>query len=353
MESKLFANQLLKWYGHQKRELPWRNTKDPYFIWLSEIILQQTRIIQGLPYFNRFVESFPTVHDLASAPESEVLRLWQGLGYYSRARNLHSCAQMIVNEFDGQFPAEYEELLKLKGVGKYTAAAIASFAFDAPHAVVDGNVFRVLSRIFGIKDDISEAKSFAVFEKKANSLIPKDKSSEFNQAIMDFGAIQCSPKKPACALCPFSENCFAFNNGLIDQLPVKTKKVKVKKRHFAYLVFEFEDQFLLKERGPKDIWQGLYDFPLLDSEKELSEEDVMNKISVNGNALTLSHVSPLIKHVLTHRHIFARFYRLEVKDLDTFEQLKKAYSSRPYQRVEIHDLPKPILIQNYLKEEVF
>ena len=213
-------------------------------------------------------------------------------------------------------------------------------------------MFRVLSRIYGIKEDISEAKSFKVFEEKANALIPKDQPSIFNQAIMDFGAIQCTPKKPACVLCPFSDNCFAFNNGLIHQLPVKTRKVKVKKRYFSYLVFEHNDQFLLKERGSKDIWQGLYDFPLIDTEKELNEEEVLNQVATSSS-LILQNRSPLTKHVLTHRHIFARFYRLEVKDLNTFEQLKKAYYSRMYERVEIHSLPKPILIQNYLKEEVF
>lgn len=352
METKLFANQLLKWYGHQKRELPWRNTQDPYFIWLSEIILQQTRIAQGLPYYIRFTEAFPTVYDLAKASESEVLRLWQGLGYYSRARNLHACAKMIVEEYEGHFPTDYTQLLQLKGVGKYTAAAIASFAFDAPHAVVDGNVFRVLSRVFGIKEDISEAKSFSVFEKKANAIIPKDQPATFNQAIMDFGAIQCTPKKPACALCPFSDNCFAFTHGLIHQLPVKTKKMKIKKRFFSYLVFEHNDQFLLKERGPRDIWQSLNDFPLIETQYELKEEEVLSQVS-RSSSLTLLSISPMIKHVLTHRHIFARFYRLEVKDLNTFEQLKDAYASRMYNRAEIHSLPKPILIQNYLKEEVF
>ena len=352
MKSELFANQLLKWYDHQKRELPWRNTKDPYKIWLSEIILQQTRIIQGLPYYQRFVEAYPTIEDLANAQESEVLRLWQGLGYYSRARNLHACAQMVVNDFNGEFPKIYDELLKLKGVGKYTAAAIASFAFDAPHAVVDGNVFRVLSRVFGIEDDISETRSFQVFEKKANELIPDNDAAEFNQAIMDFGAIQCAPKKPACALCPFSANCFAFNKGMLDQLPVKTKKVKVKKLYFNYLVIEDNERFLLKERGAKNIWQGLYDFPLIETAKSLSEEEILSQLDLREN-LVLEGVSSEVKHVLTHRQIFARFYKLKAKDLNTFEQLGSAFHSKPYSTDQIKALPKPILIQNYLKEEVF
>lgn len=352
MESKLFANQLLKWYQHQKRELPWRNTKDPYLIWLSEIILQQTRIIQGLPYFERFVAHYPRVQDLANASEAEVLRLWQGLGYYSRARNLHACAQMIVEQFDGQFPQTYDELLKLKGVGKYTAAAIASFAFDAPHAVVDGNVFRVLSRIFGIADDISNSKSFKVFEEKANELIPNKEAANFNQAIMDFGAIQCTPKKPACALCPFSDQCLAFNQGIIERLPVKSKKVKIRKRHFAYLVFEHNGNYLMKERGAKDIWQGLNDFALLEKQEGISEEQTLNELS-NYGEIYLEDVSKEVKHVLTHQHIFARFYRFAVKDLNTFEQLSSAYLSKAYTIDQIKALPKPILVQNYLKEELF
>ena len=228
MDREIFVNQLIRWYSHQKRDLPWRRTNNPYKIWLSEIILQQTRVNQGMPYYLNFVDKYPTVNDLAAAQEQEVLRLWQGLGYYSRARNLHSCAKMVVGEYDGQFPNKFEELLKLKGIGRYTAAAIASMAFNQVNAVVDGNVYRVLSRVFGLYDDIAETKSAKVFEKLANELIPKDQPGEFNQAIMDFGAIQCTPKSPACAICPLSDSCYAFNKGETEQLPVKTKKVKVK-----------------------------------------------------------------------------------------------------------------------------
>jgi A/G-specific adenine glycosylase len=352
LRPELFAIQLLKWYEHQKRDLPWRNTTDPYLIWLSEIILQQTRIAQGLPYYQRFVQAFPTVYELAEASEAQVLRLWQGLGYYSRARNLHACAQIIVNNYDGNFPTSYHELLQLKGVGKYTAAAISSFAYNAPHAVVDGNVFRVLSRVFGITSDISEAKSFQEFESKANELIDKEQPALFNQAIMDFGALQCSPKKPACALCPLSDQCYAFNHGMIADLPVKSKKVKVKKKFFSYLVLEYNDNYCLKERGAKDIWQGLFDFPLIDSEREMDQEEVLNQI-IKTDQIVLTGVTPTIKHVLTHRHIFARFYRLEVKDLNTFEKLKRTYSCGSFTANEIQALPKPILIENYLKEEVF
>lgn len=350
-KNQLFTNQLLKWYEREKRELPWRNTNDPYKIWLSEIILQQTRISQGLPYYTKFTNTYPTIKALANAPLEEVLRLWQGLGYYSRARNLHACAQQVVEDYNGHFPETYEELLKLKGIGKYTAAAIASFAFNKPNAVVDGNVFRVLSRYFGISDDISEPQTFKVFEEKGNTLIPKDNPANFNQAIMDFGAIQCKPKSPHCGLCPFSATCFAFNNGLISELPVKTKKVKVRKRYFDYLALEHEGTYLLKSRGPKDIWQGLYDFALLESEKSISEKALIEVIG--ADAIQIESIAPIRKHVLTHQQIFARFVKVKVSDFNTFEELKIKYDCEAYSIDQIQALPKPILIENYLKEAVF
>lgn len=349
--NQLFTNQLLQWYSQEKRELPWRNTKDPYKIWLSEIILQQTRIQQGMPYYLKFVDTYPTVFDLAKAREEELLRLWQGLGYYSRARNLHACAKQVVDEFDGQFPKGYDELLKLKGIGKYTAAAIASFAYDTPTAVVDGNVFRVLSRVFGISDDISDQKSFKTFQNKANALIPVDDAANFNQAIMDFGAIQCKPKSPHCALCPVSASCFAFNKGMIDQLPVKTKKVKVRKRFFHYLVFSFAGQFLLKARGPKDIWQGLNDFALIEEKETKSTEEILNQL--NNYSLEVTSITEQVKHVLTHQQIFAQFYELKVRDFDTFELLKSDFGCKAFSIGQIKALPKPILIENYLREAVF
>lgn len=350
-KDQLFTNQLLKWYDQEKRELPWRNTQDPYKIWLSEIILQQTRISQGMPYYLRFVEQFPTVNALAEANQQEVLRLWQGLGYYSRARNLHTCAQQVVNEYGESFPETYDELLNLKGIGKYTAAAIASFAFGQRTAVVDGNVFRVLSRFFGIADDISESRSFKVFENKANQLIPQDDPANFNQAIMDFGAIQCKPKSPHCALCPVSSSCFAFNSGLIGSLPVKTKKVKVRKRYFHYLIINFEDKYLLKKRGEKDIWQGMYDFALTEAATVLAENEVVKNIS--DLSFTIESISPTKKHVLTHQQIFAQFVAIKVTDFNTFEELKSRFDCDDYTIEQIQQLPKPILIENYLKEAVF
>lgn len=352
MESEIFVNQLINWYRHQKRDLPWRHSKDPYKIWLSEIILQQTRVNQGMPYYLRFVEQYPTVQDLASASEGEVLRLWQGLGYYSRARNLHFCAKTVVAEYQGKFPDTFDELLKLKGIGRYTAAAIASIAFDQPNAVVDGNVYRVLSRVFGIADDIANSKSTKIFEERANALITPENPGEFNQAIMDFGAIQCTPKSPSCAICPMSGYCYAFNNGKQDALPVKTKKVKVRNRYFYYYIFEHDERMLMKERGAKDIWQGLFDFYLEESTAPKEEEEAILNVSNDSN-LTLMDYSIEVKHILTHQRIFTRFIRVEVNDLGKFEALAEEKKLSPFGIEEVKELPKPILIQNYLKQAFF
>lgn len=352
MESEIFVNQLINWYRHQKRDLPWRHSKDPYKIWLSEIILQQTRVNQGMPYYLRFVEQYPTVQDLGSASEGEVLRLWQGLGYYSRARNLHFCAKTVVAEYEGKFPDTFDELLKLKGIGRYTAAAIASIAFNQSNAVVDGNVYRVLSRVFGIADDIANSKSIKVFEERANALITPENPGEFNQAIMDFGAIQCTPKSPSCAICPMSGYCYAFNNGKQDVLPVKTKKVKVRNRYFYYYIFEHNDCILMKERGAKDIWQGLFDFCLEESTEPKEEEDAILSVS-NDASLTVMDYSIEVKHILTHQRIFTRFIRVQVNDLGKFEALAEDKRLSPFGIEEVKELPKPILIQNYLKQAFF
>ncbi|OEK07136.1 A/G-specific adenine glycosylase [Roseivirga misakiensis] len=352
MESEIFVNQLIDWYRHQKRDLPWRHSKDPYKIWLSEIILQQTRVAQGMPYYLRFVEKYPSVEDLANASEAEVLRLWQGLGYYSRARNLHACAKTVASDYEGKFPSTFEELLKLKGIGRYTAAAIASIAFDQPNAVVDGNVYRVLSRVFGISDDIADSKTLRIFEKKANQLIQGQKPGEFNQAIMDFGAIQCTPRSPSCAICPMTAYCYAFNQGKQDALPVKSKKVKVRNRYFYYFVYEHADRVLMRERGPKDIWQGLFDFEMIESSNPKEQEEVFSAISAR-DSFTVVDYSEEVKHVLTHQRIFTRFLRVQVNDLGNFEALAESRNLRPYQLEEVQELPKPILIQNYLKQEFF
>ena len=255
-----FAKLLINWYNNHQRDLPWRNTSAPYKIWLSEIILQQTRVNQGLPYYNKFINEYPSVHDLANAPEDEVMRLWQGLGYYSRARNLHECAKSIVNQYDGEFPSTYNELLKLKGVGKYTAAAIASFAFNQAVPVVDGNVFRVLARYFCVTDDIAQPKTFTKFFNIAKELIPEEQAASFNQAIMELGATICTPKKPACENCPLAQDCEARIHHKQSELPVKKKKIKIKHRYLYYLIWQEGGKLAMKKRGESDIWQGLFDF---------------------------------------------------------------------------------------------
>lgn len=350
MEQEIFVNQLIKWYQHNGRNLPWRNTTDPYNIWLSEIILQQTRIVQGLPYYEKFIQAYPSIYDLAAADEQEVLRLWQGLGYYSRARNLHTCAKQVVNDYGGNFPNTYQELLKLMGVGKYTASAIASFAFGENKAVVDGNVFRVLSRVFGIEDDIADAKTYKVFESLADGMVRAKNAADFNQGIMDFGAIQCTQKSPSCGICPFSDSCFAYNTGRQSELPLKSKKIKVRERYFAYLVFDFKGSLILKKRGPKDVWQGLYDFPLVETKEVEGEEEVLNRL--DNDSLVHLETSATYKHILTHQRIFARFYRFKVKDSANFEKLQNTFGALPYSEEQIHELPKPILIENYWKEKI-
>lgn len=354
LDSKVFANQLINWYEENKRDLPWRKTKDPYRIWLSEIILQQTRVAQGLPYYERFVEQFPSIYDLANASETEVLRLWQGLGYYSRARNLHACAKAVVNELGGKFPSEFNELLKLKGIGRYTAAAISSSAFNQPNAVVDGNVYRVLSRVFGIEEDISSSQGPKVFELRANELLDPQRPNEYNQAVMEFGAIQCLPKSPACGMCPFVQSCFAYNHNKIDDLPVKTKKTKVRKRYFTYLAFHSEQEFWMKERGKGDVWQGLFDFYLIEDNKPIPMDSVisaLHKLGLTGSII--GEESKLYEHVLTHQRIFANFVKIELGTDDEARLMSIHSEIKKYSLEHINSLPKPVLIIKYLEDQYF
>jgi A/G-specific adenine glycosylase len=276
----IFSNSLINWYLNNKRDLPWRNTDNPYNIWLSEIMLQQTRVAQGLPYYLDFISTFPTVFDLAKAPEEKVLKHWQGLGYYSRARNLHYTAKYVANELKGEFPNNYKDLLKLKGIGEYTAAAIASFSHNEAVPVVDGNVFRVLSRYFDIETDISLATAKKEFSELALELMPKNDPATFNQAIMEFGALQCVPKSPDCKNCIFNSSCAALQKKKVQYLPVKLKKVKISYRFFNYIVFE-DDKLntLIQKRDQKGIWQNLYEFPLIETETELNLDAVSELIS--------------------------------------------------------------------------
>lgn len=340
----IFSKVLIHWYLQNQRDLPWRKTKNPYYIWLSEIMLQQTRVAQGLPYFLKFIKAFPTVFDLANAEEQTVLKLWQGLGYYSRARNLHFTAKYIAEELQGKFPNTYTEIKKLKGVGDYTASAIASICFDEPAAVVDGNVYRVLARYFGIHTPINSTQGIKEFKALAQELIDATQPATYNQAIMDFGALHCKPKNPLCTECDYNETCWAFRNGQIDLLPIKEKKIKIKHRYFNYLVVvSSAETTILEERKGNGIWKGLYQFPLLESTKEIDENTLVKQLEFQELipekfSISLFN-SKSIVHKLSHQHLHTRFWIITTAEQDRF--------SIPWNKVE--DYPVPVLISNFLK----
>lgn len=307
-----FQNEISSWFLKNKRELPWRNTSDPYKIWISEIILQQTRVAQGTAYYLRFIECFPNVKKLASAPEDEVLKLWQGLGYYSRARNLHFTAKIIVNELGGIFPNKYENILKLKGIGVYTAAAIASIAFNLPFPAVDGNIYRVLSRYFGIETPIDSTQGKKEFYALAEELLVQKDPGSFNQALMEFGALQCVPKSPQCNNCPVLQSCFARNNNSTETLPVKSKKTKQTKRYLYYYYIDEQEFTYLEKRTKKDIWRNLFQFPLFESKKLLSEREIMQiHLPFIKGEVNVKSISTEKKHILSHQIIHARVIHLE------------------------------------------
>jgi A/G-specific adenine glycosylase len=342
-ENQLFSNSIISWYRENPRHLPWRETQDPYKIWLSEIILQQTRVAQGLPYYEAFAKTYPTVQALAEAPEAEVLRLWQGLGYYSRARNLHACAKYIWNELGGTFPNTYASLIQLKGVGSYTAAAISSFAFGEVQAVVDGNVFRVLARYFGSATDIASSQGKKEFESLANTLIPKDSPGEFNQAMMDFGSRCCTPKNPTCESCPLAGSCFAFQKDLVHSLPIKINKTKVKERVLNYLVIRCAGQVVWNKRGEGDIWTGLYDFPLHEQERFPWQEHLRQ------NAVLFPKK---YRHLLSHQRILGSFWEIDLspKKLPELVQWSQKEGFNLVEEQQIDALPKPKLILRYLTD---
>lgn len=310
-----FTQNLLSWYEQHGRSLPWRQTRDPYKIWISEIILQQTRVAQGYDYYLRFIERFPTVEALATATQNEVMQQWEGLGYYSRARNLHAAAQSIVAQ--GRFPQDYTAIRALKGVGDYTAAAIASFAYDLPYAVVDGNVYRVLARYFGIDTPIDSSVGKKAFAQLAQSLLATERPADYNQAIMDFGALQCSPKKPNCLLCPLAESCHAFGTQQPERYPVKTKKIAVKERYFAFFFLATtapSPQLLLHRRDSHDIWAGLYESlciecPQAPTLSTLSRHPLLSDLLALPHA-TLQQIGHQYTHQLTHRRLQAQAFRL-------------------------------------------
>ncbi|MDX1628124.1 MAG: A/G-specific adenine glycosylase [Fulvivirga sp.] len=341
------TKNIIEWYSQHGRDLPWRKTRDPYKIWLSEIILQQTRVQQGLPYYEKFVEKFPHITDLAQATEEEVLRTWQGLGYYSRARNLHACAKVILEKYNGSFPSTYQELLKLPGIGPYTAAAISSFAFKEKVPAIDGNVFRVLARIFGVAEDILSGKARKTFENIARELIPDQFPDTYNQAMMEFGARHCTPRNPSCAVCPVGPECYARLNNCQDQLPVKRSKVKVKNRFFTYLVIQHQGKYWMKQRKAGDIWQGLYDFCLLE---EKNNDEVLKTVLLPEVKLKNGKT---FKHILTHQKIYARFISVQQADLQKSSRAQLLENGEFYGEDKIKDLPKPVLIDNYLNEVIF
>ncbi|MEO9512400.1 MAG: A/G-specific adenine glycosylase [Flavobacteriaceae bacterium] len=338
-----FSQKILKWYAEHKRELPWRTTKDPYKIWLSEIMLQQTRVAQGTPYYHRFLEAFPTVHDLADAAEETVLKLWQGLGYYSRARNLHATARKVVDTYNGNFPETYKELKMLKGVGDYTASAIASICFDIPEPVVDGNVYRVLSRYFGVELPINSTPGIKYFKELAKEVMNTENIRDYNQGIMEFGAIQCAPKKPDCSICPLNDSCAALRENNVGLLPIKTNKAKVKNRYFNYLVFLDESNYtLLEQRKGKGIWQNLYQFPLLESEHIIGMDQLRDMLQQhnfpNLSNIQLHNDQPIV-HKLSHQHLHTRFWVIKVR-----EGIKTGIAWE-----QIGSFPVPVLIADFIE----
>lgn len=350
MSSKTqFASALLEWHKSIDRKLPWKQDRDPYKIWLSEIIMQQTRVAQGTPYYLKFVDVYPSIIDLANAEESQIMKLWQGLGYYSRARNLHHAAKTVRDEFGGVFPRGYKDILSLKGVGKYTAAAIASFAYGDEYPVVDGNVIRVISRYYGITDGVDLSTTLKDINQRAEKLISGSDPADYNQAIMDFGAMHCSPKSPNCNDCIFSNDCIAKNEGLVPVIPLKVKKIKKKTRYLHYfLLNDNKGKTVLRHRKEKDIWQSLYDFPCLEnsSDKILSNSDIEEHLrdSLGVEVIKLNYPGMVLKHILTHQTIYGQFYEVEIEGVSKVDS--------PYIKIDrqhIIDYALPVLLTNYLK----
>ena len=346
-QHKNFVKKLFKWNRENNlREMPWKGEKDPYKIWLSEIILQQTRVEQGLKFYNRFVKAFPTVGDLARAPETKIFKLWEGLGYYTRCKNLIATAKYINKELQGKFPGKYENILALKGIGPYTAAAIGSFAFNLPYAVLDGNVFRVLSRYFGISTPIDSSDGKKLFNNLANELVDKKHPGIYNQALMDFGAIICKPQLPLCNSCVLNDRCVAFLNSTVPQLPVKEKSIKKKARWFYYLLLDFNGELYVRKRGAGDIWENLYEFILIEASEPLIIGDLQLVKEILGEArFEVQHISASYKQLLTHQTIKGQFIKVKIS---------KPLAIKGYNMVgekALQKLPFPKFISNYLKDK--
>lgn len=346
-----FQKELINWYHKNKRSLPWRNTTDPYVIWLSEVILQQTRVEQGLPYFNRFLDQFPTVGDFASATETQILKLWQGLGYYSRGRNMLYTARQVQEHYHSKFPVAYADLIKLKGIGEYTAAAISSFCADEPKAVVDGNVFRVLSRYFGIFTPINSSAGKKEFTALAQSLILDQQPAVYNQAIMEFGALQCKPKNPDCPSCPLLQSCYARQQNSIPALPVKLKKTDKKTRYFNYFILKSDDKVAVRLRQPGDIWQHLYDFPLIETQQSFEDDPAPLFATVRehfGEAAVVHSVTA-VRHLLTHQIIYVQFFAIDNYIINFSYNTKLKWVSEE----ELDMLPQPKVITGFINNYLF
>ncbi len=348
-----FSARLLSWFFENRRPLPWRDTKDPYAIWVSEIILQQTRMDQGVPYYIRFIAAFPDVATLARSEEGQVLRLWQGLGYYSRARNLHQSARIIMEQRGGQLPASYQEWLSIRGVGPYTAAAIASIACGEPVAALDGNAYRVLSRIFALDANMDTGPGRETFRQLAEDLLDPARPGDFNQALMDFGSMVCKPVKPFCPQCAFRRECLAFKSGSIQKYPVRQPRKRTRPRYFSYFFFYSSDKpgFFVQQRAGDDIWKHLFEFPMLESPEPLTGEMLAahpwwTKLFPAGEEPVFTH-SPLhITHQLTHQTIHASFFNVRLEP-EQFERLKKVFV--PSDENKFETLPKPRLVDRYME----
>jgi A/G-specific adenine glycosylase len=338
-----FTEKLLEWnQDTNTRQMPWKNEKDPYRIWLSEIILQQTRVEQGWPYYERFIENYPTVKKLAAAPDEAVFRLWQGLGYYARCKNMLAAARTIASDYNGKFPDQYEQIKALKGIGPYTAASIASFAFNLPHAVLDGNVFRVLSRFFGIDTPIDSTAGRKQFDKLAGELLPAGRSAEYNQSIMDFGAIVCKPQLPLCDECPLQKKCTAYHQQLVTLLPVKTKKLQIKKRYFNYFIVHHKNNTFIRKRTGNDIWQNLHEFVLIETAApadmtSLQETAVLKEL-FGSIPFEIEKISTPFKQQLTHQTIHSQFITLSVKQPPQLS----GYMQVPLEKLDSYAFPKTI-----------
>jgi A/G-specific adenine glycosylase len=364
MDKKLFFREnLLAWFAQSDRPMPWKGERDPYKIWLSEVILQQTRVEQGRPYFLRFVEAYPTVQDLAAAPQDEVLKLWEGLGYYTRAHNLHATAQHVAGALDGRFPATYDEIRALRGVGDYTAAAIASFAYDLPHAVVDGNVFRVLARFFAIDLPTDAPAARRAFAALAQELLDPARPAAYNQAIMDFGATHCTPVGPKCGSCPLAPQCAALAQGRVGELPVRAKAPAKKARYFLYAVFNTSaGDVAVRQRRGRDIWQGLYDFPLVEVETMPPDGQAVAARVVEAffpggmpEKATVSGVSSLFRQTLSHQVVAAVFVEIQLPEAD-FARFLAENAAAAWQRMPRYDVKKniavPRLVDQYFGDKL-